>query len=546
MKTILSFVLSAALLLCTLPVQIVKAADSDIILVSTKEEFNAIRNDLAGKYRLANDIEFAPEDFQEGGEFYNDDIGWMPIGSSNEPFTGVLDGNDFKVSGIDTTWTDEDYEALGTNYVGLFGVSEGEIKNLSLDNHFIALSEYYGGDYFSRLTNEVYLGNLVGYNRGIVSNCRNFSAESVTSMTRGGLVGINSGSGSIYRCSNNNYYQGSRHMTGGIAIRNYGSISQCVNTASINTVGRFLMSSGNDGWGYAGGIAAYNCGTISDCFNAGAVLTMRSLTQLQPPAAGIAVNERSASNTPYGTVSRCYSIGYSSNSDYYRLISNQGMENCYAWNIRGNAKGNEARTAEQMQDQSTYEGFDFDNVWEMSTDERYVFPVLKNVSLDINYRLVTGGYLSKAPDRTTFDVGEKIDLSGTEFTISYSDGTIVTYDNHDPLLNSYDIDFTFSGLSSFPSEGTYEVVIFSVPFADCTTTPITLKCEKKQLMPGDVDRSGTVTVADVLIIKRAIAGLLELTPEQRAAADVNGDGRVNAGDILLIKRHIAGLITLPV
>lgn len=63
-----------------------------------------------------------------------------------------------------------------------------------------------------------------------------------------------------------------------------------------------------------------------------------------------------------------------------------------------------------------------------------------------------------------------------------------------------------------------------------------------QIVKGDANGDGSVDMNDILIIKRAIAGLSSLPDERRSAVDVNGDGKVNAGDILLIKRHIAGLL----
>ncbi len=59
---------------------------------------------------------------------------------------------------------------------------------------------------------------------------------------------------------------------------------------------------------------------------------------------------------------------------------------------------------------------------------------------------------------------------------------------------------------------------------------------------GDVTGSGNVSVADAIIIARALVGHLDLTPEQRARADVNGDGRISLADIILVARYVVGLI----
>ena len=48
--------------------------------VSTKEELAAIKNNPYGNYYLTCDINFTWQDFAEGGAFYNNNEGWVPIG----------------------------------------------------------------------------------------------------------------------------------------------------------------------------------------------------------------------------------------------------------------------------------------------------------------------------------------------------------------------------------------------------------------------------------------------------------------------------------
>ncbi len=60
-------------------------------------------------------------------------------------------------------------------------------------------------------------------------------------------------------------------------------------------------------------------------------------------------------------------------------------------------------------------------------------------------------------------------------------------------------------------------------------------------IPGDVDGSGTVAVADAIMALRASMGIIELTPEQFACADMNGDGSVAVGDAITILRRAMGI-----
>lgn len=58
---------------------------------------------------------------------------------------------------------------------------------------------------------------------------------------------------------------------------------------------------------------------------------------------------------------------------------------------------------------------------------------------------------------------------------------------------------------------------------------------------GDVNGDGDVTVKDVLLMRRYIAGLGDLTAEAIFRGDVNGDGDITTKDVLTVRRIIAGL-----
>ena len=59
---------------------------------------------------------------------------------------------------------------------------------------------------------------------------------------------------------------------------------------------------------------------------------------------------------------------------------------------------------------------------------------------------------------------------------------------------------------------------------------------------GDADGSGDLTMKDVLLVRKAIAGLTDAL--NKAAADADGDGNLTMKDVLLIRKAIAGLVTL--
>ena len=56
--------------------------------IGTAAELYNIRNDLSGSYKLTNDISLSTY------------ANWLPIGTEIDPFTGSLDGNGKKISGL--------------------------------------------------------------------------------------------------------------------------------------------------------------------------------------------------------------------------------------------------------------------------------------------------------------------------------------------------------------------------------------------------------------------------------------------------------------
>lgn len=88
---------------------------SDYIKISSAEDLNAVRNNLSRKYVLINNIDLSTIG------------GWVPIGSEEKRFTGILDGNGYSITNMNVSVKDKDYA-----YAGLFGYTDrAEIKNIS-------------------------------------------------------------------------------------------------------------------------------------------------------------------------------------------------------------------------------------------------------------------------------------------------------------------------------------------------------------------------------------------------------------------------------
>lgn len=97
-------------------------------LISTASDLEAISQyaDKNAYFELTQDITIAPEEFEFGGEFYNEGKGFTPIGSAEVPFNGTFSGNGHTISGLVINNVENG---------ALFGyVSDAEISSLTLDN----------------------------------------------------------------------------------------------------------------------------------------------------------------------------------------------------------------------------------------------------------------------------------------------------------------------------------------------------------------------------------------------------------------------------
>ena len=80
----------------------------------------------------------------------------------------------------------------------------------------------------------------------------------------------------------------------------------------------------------------------------------------------------------------------------------------------------------------------------------------------------------------------------------------------------------------------------------CTVCGKVLAEEEIPVLPpyklGDVNDDGYITAVDARMILRAVAGLIELSDAQKAAADVNNDGTTSATDARLILQYVVGKV----
>jgi hypothetical protein len=254
-------------------------------------------------------------------------------------FTGTFDGNGHKIT---------NFTINGNDYLGLFGYINGLVKNLGLEDSTVSGS-----------SSSYFVGGLVGLNYGTISNCDSTGSVSGSSgsSTVGGLVGYNEG-GSISRCYSTGVVTGGdeSYYLGGLVGYNDGSISNCYSTGSV---------SGSSDSQDVGGLVGYNYdSSISDCYSTGAV------------SGGSYVGGLVGYNSS-GTLTDCYASGSVSGYDGVGGLvgyNDGSISGCYFLDIAGPSGYGTPLTDEEMKQQSSFVGWDFDGnppIWKIQENITY-------------------------------------------------------------------------------------------------------------------------------------------------------------------------------
>ena len=422
--------------------------------IRTTEQLNAVRDDLDACYALDNDIVFSEKDFSLGGAFFNNGLGFIPIGilaaqfnTSGDQFNGVFDGNGHSIKNL-TQNISTSTNAFG----GLFSMCCGLVKDLVIEDCNIRV-------YTSSQSNYVLSGSIASYlTNGRIEGCRTIGNTTVSSDSRnicnggiagradtsliancintasvvskpalgylGGIVGIEENS-IITNCGNTGYVSGCI-MIGGIAgFANVGSISGCYNRGTIEN-----NSPAFPDHAYVGGIVANMfSGSVSTCYNAGSILAKNN-SNLPIYVGGL------VGSTGYGSqLSQCYntgrisgvnltgsdkiggivgSIGPGSPSTYIDCYYKNDIETGVGYGTDTTYKKNES----ELRNHQTYLDYNFTSVWTMDGNAAYPYPeVQANPSVCIITFDSAGG---NALNPAYCGIGERITMPATPAKTGHS------------------------------------------------------------------------------------------------------------------------------
>ncbi len=259
---------------------------NDPYLIYDANQLNSIGvepNDWDRCFQLRSDIDL--------GDYQGQQFNIIGAGYSN-PFSGIFDGNDHKISNLN-------YSSTATHCIGLFGSVSGEyaeIKNLRLIDPTVDAGI---GDC---------VGSLAGrLSNGTVSNC---SAEggSISGFNYvGGLIGW-AGSGTVRGCSASGNVLGCDFVGGLTGSCTDGTIKDCDAAGAVA------------GYRFVGGLAGSVSGAVTECYATGSVWA-------ESYAAGGLIGNSDA------TIEKCYATGPVVGGEYAGgLVGNNDgpVTNCYA------------------------------------------------------------------------------------------------------------------------------------------------------------------------------------------------------------------------
>ncbi len=455
--------------------------------------------------------------------------GWMPIGTSLYPFSGIFFGNDRKITGIIMNRVSDN--------VGLFGVTgQGAIiKNLTVDG---------------TIRGGMYTGGIVGYNSGCVENSVNLatiSTMSASASDTGGIVGHNF-KGSLKGNVNYGVITNTSFNVGGIAGNNDGTIMQCFNVGELNgysNVGGIAGANSRDGQisqvfnngilnvsnNFAGGIVGDNKGLIADTYNAGSIEA--DPTSIAADYFGGLAGNNDGNNGSNGNICKSYNIGKIDKVSFSGHISafNTGtIEDCYFNNEKNtldatngiyaiNTIGRDSKAmldADTLTNEDKMDLLNSDEVWtRRDCDEKYVyFPEISALML-----------WQESKDSAKFQRIEKsyqdISLGESEFVYSG---------------NSHEMDILLDG-ETLVKDLEYDIISNSVNANGTNGAAITI--ELTNYYKGTITKEFTIHKREITILwseeKFYYNGAVQY---HKAVVD---SGRVGEEDITFVYEYVSNI-----
>lgn len=302
--------------------------------VISSEDLINISNNLKGKYIMTNDIDLSGLDFEPIG---------LGVNEKGEPleFEGVFDGGGFTINNLHINKPDTDVVGLFSR-VGL----RGTVNNVILMN--------------ANVTGQVRTGLLAGKSFGNIDNIRVHGSVTGTSMV-GGAIGRNNRN-SLSNSSASVEVIGYDRV-GGLVGQNSGNGKIYTSYANSNVKGN-LNTGGLTGWN--------GTGHIHNSYSRGLVQGVHSVGGLSGKFTRGTIENSYTLSHVHGEVKVGLLIGR-----FRDDISIDRVFDSYYLDQKNNKFDQlhfKGLTSEEMSNTSSYPGWDFESIWELTNNE---YPVLQ-------------------------------------------------------------------------------------------------------------------------------------------------------------------------
>ncbi len=410
-----------------------------------------------------------------------------PVLDISLSFLGNYDGGSHTVYGLYVNKSGDD--SIGA---GLFGCAvAGHIENLNVECSLVI-----GVDS---------VGAIVGHNAAWISNCRN-GGEVSGSWDVGGIVGSGQ-MGSIEFCTNSGRITGIGN-TGGIA----GRLCSCSVSQSMNS-GRI-----EGGFQTGGIIGSLEDASASYCGNAGSV----SGSQLVGGTAG---------NAFVSDIFACYNAG-----DITGIVEGEGDEQSgfavggiVGW-FEGHSESSYTNDVSNCYcSGNVYGSRDVGGIigyGDVLFFIEYCYTA-GNISAELNADAIIG-YSAIATD-DVIDRCLHLIIEGSAYSPYARPVTAdelsqqSTYENYD-----FELIWTMDGSPDYP-------------FAELQVIPHLEDISISEIIPGDANGNGSVTIADAILTMRRALDIIGDSAVIFENADMDGDGSITAADAIMVARAALGL-----
>jgi hypothetical protein len=318
--------------------------------ITSPGDLGAIRDhNPSACYKLTNDIDMAG-------------ITWTtaPLGD----FSGRFDGGGFAVANL---------TVRGGGYLGLFGTLSpwAMVEDLTMESSDIGAED-----------SGFHIGVLAGQNAGRISGCRTSGDVSVGDWAEnvGGLVGYNSAGTISNSCAASRVRGGSEcsGLGGLVGYLEQGTVSTCHASGDVVSSVRSRDLGGLVGHvGFMGDFGPFWEGLISNSYSRSRVSAGSGSERLGGLVGWILI----------GNIVNCYAVGGVSDASSSTTVgglagwNDDVVEECYFLITAGTDNGiGMPLTSEQMKQQTSFAGWDFETIWMISEGKDY--PHLKWEGID--------------------------------------------------------------------------------------------------------------------------------------------------------------------